>query len=444
MGAETVHAMRDLAQVYLGCAEVDFGAGWDYDGCWSSLSAHADDSPTQLASRFVARYRSVHTTASVADALIHSHTAIDLTKWQAFATSYQAVSLAIGGTSSLDAEQVARTGLHGLPGYGNVLQDRALGQSAVRYRDLGRWLDELAAEGPSGTAGAAATARGRLLACRIAGTQGQVRADAGQAGVHIEWDTPLAYSTTEGMARLAAYDALTWAQEAGHGVVLQRLAAASDTTSPSVAVGGGPLLNPTPSSPAEVGLSLVDSDVAQAEVDLVADLGGGTWVVHGSLGGGPVTAGDWIFDWNGHAVYLSDGTTLTPCWVRTYLRGSGATLYAIRGLYGDGIGAPAVADLVIDQSLSPTPLILVQHNGQVAALPLRPGAFFQPVMRQLTGGTPSDAPQTTLVVPASGLLSPTELAVPAGSYRVVIGVEDVWGNLGSDGTGVTVGPSGSG
>ncbi|MDW8373940.1 MAG: clostripain-related cysteine peptidase, partial [Planctomycetota bacterium] len=131
-GAEVLPEVVDLATVYLACAELDFGDGWDYERTLTWLSANSTRTAQEFARAEVGFWDAHHRLP--ADVLVKSHAAFDLTQWPAVAQAAQRLAQAIGSTPPAARLPLARALATTLPGYW-TLAERQLNP---QLRDLGQ------------------------------------------------------------------------------------------------------------------------------------------------------------------------------------------------------------------------------------------------------------------------------------------------------------------
>lgn len=416
-GNEVVWEFRDLAAAYLADAEIDFGDGWDYDATFSWLSAHRGATPTELAKAEVSAWDAQHRAAGLDDAQIRSHVALDLSALDAYARAFAALASAMTSAPAFDWTALARAEVLAVPGYGTSFD--GIGDQPF-LRDAGQLLSGLGAGTP--VASAADTARRALDTVVIAGSAGALRTANDQLGVHLEAPAPDVWARHR-----SAYRALAWDVETGWSGVLDALAAHADATAPVVVTEASGTSNPTPAQPVSITLGSDDADVVGAQV-LAAEERGQDVYFYGVIGMGVVEpAKRYQFDWNGRLPALSDGGTLSPVTLFTFVAGAQPLFVAPGALTADGASYEAYA--VADPGTGAVPTFLVAVDGRLAAFAARDlaGTSFTPLVYELT--SESWYPAAELAVHEGGLALESP-AAPPGSYLLVTAIDDVWGNTG--------------
>jgi hypothetical protein len=185
---EVAYPFRDLAQVFLAEAEVDFGDGWDYRATFTQLALNPSMTAQEFARIEMANWASHHRTATPQDMLIRSKIALDLASMDALANATRSFTTALLADPMMSTPQVARAAVRTLPAYHPQLTQNAQSSS---YRDLGQFLDNIRAL-PIGPALriAATTLDAALSSTIVTSDQGTRRALARQRALQVtlpEW-----------------------------------------------------------------------------------------------------------------------------------------------------------------------------------------------------------------------------------------------------------------
>jgi hypothetical protein len=434
-GAEVVYPFRSLASVYIANAEIDYGAGWDYTATFTYLAANLDASASAFAEAEVSRWDAHHAEASANDALLRSHAAIDLTKVEAFAEATLALTSALEQSDSFDVVELGRDGFLSLPPYASQFENA--GSSLPGLRDAGQVLDALA-ESPSdaNVAAAAAEARSALDDMLLATSQGSIREDAGQAGLHLE----LGAAATLTANRIAEYEgrASEWDGATGWHDLLGALATGADGDPPTYTHSVDNADGATASAPPVLHFNSPDADVAKATLYLGTDLGSGTIVLLGLIGSSPIEAdSDYEFPWDGIATTFADNQpAMLDIWLDT--GASAEPVLMIPGLLSGAASEPLMTSLVFAPSEGGASVAVVSLGSVASTLSVAelvqsaPEATFSPLYYVIDTGTG----ETQLVagdpmpLPASGTFELSSTYVTAGTYYFFSSLTDVWGNAG--------------
>jgi hypothetical protein len=429
MGNEVAYEFRDVADVYLAAAEVDFGRGWDYAASLGILGASPAISPTAFATAEVDAWDAHHATAGLEDQLIRAHSAIDLAQLGAYATAWQDLASTTAQSASVDWLELARLQFGAAPGYSSASVLDLNPQPHLR--DAGQLLAALGGLASDANVAAAATSAASALdALVIHASLGVARSDAGQAGMHVEAPPGSAW-----LAKAAAYSSLDWEVATGWSGVLDGLSAASDAIAPAITTIVQNAGDVTPATPAIVTLSSDDADLAFARVYLAETIGGNV-IEYGIVGEGaaaPATA--YEFTWPAAQPSLGNGTDLSEIYVAPWMTAGTTTLYLIPG----HVGAASV-HAIYEDGAATVDTVLVETAGGLAVLPLDAfgGLSFVPVVLDSTNGVWLDA--TPLAIPdvPGASLDLAWAQVGPGTYHLVTAMSDVWGNVGDVLDSVTV------
>ncbi|MCX6111897.1 MAG: clostripain-related cysteine peptidase [Proteobacteria bacterium] len=143
--AEVSYLFKDIAQVYIANAEIDFGSGWNYKDTLTALAARPSMTPIVFATMELETWETLHQTVTPADILLRSHTSIDTSKINDFATTMKNLVTAIRETETSgilpnNGDVYARALSFAVPGYGKQGDDK---DEDTLYRDLGQFLKYL-------------------------------------------------------------------------------------------------------------------------------------------------------------------------------------------------------------------------------------------------------------------------------------------------------------
>jgi len=435
-GAEVAYPFKDLASVYIANAEIDYGNGWDYTATFSYLAANADASATAFGKAEVGHWNAHHESASTNDSLLRSHAAIDLEKLEAFATATSDLSSAIGESSSFDPVDLGRGSFLALPPYASQFENA--GSSLPGLHDAGQVLDALAkSDSDPDVASAASKARSALDALLIATSQGSLRSDAGQAGVHLE----LGAASTLTSDKLAEYKqrAASWDKATGWSKVLTTLVAGADSEPPTFDHSVDNADGASASAPPVLHFSTSDADAAKATVYLGRDLDADNLLLLGMVATAPIEPTEtYDFGWDGTvATFADDQPAMLDLWLDTG-SADGDLVLMIPGLL-DGAAEESLITYLVFSSSEAGPSVAVVSLGDVASTltvgeiaQAAPEATFSPLYyvvnrtsgeSQLVNGDP-------MPLPSSGTFELKSSFVSAGGYYFFSALTDVWGNQG--------------
>jgi hypothetical protein len=255
-----IHPLKNIAEVYIACAELDFGDGWDYTETLEWLSTNPGSTATEFGAAEVGFWNAHHEQAS--DLAAKSHVAIDLLEWDAFATATETLVTSMLASSSLTAVEVGRHQFTTGPGY--HLADASEGGSALGQpylRDLGQFLAKLSGTAEDATvASAASSANTALESARLGLAQGLLRNT--QSGVHCELALVSVYNAT---TRLTAYSAkaAAWCSTSNWDGLLAAMFALGDSVSPVISGSSS-----TDGSSVTIDFSTADIDIAEALIQV--------------------------------------------------------------------------------------------------------------------------------------------------------------------------------
>lgn len=433
MGQEVAYELRDVASVFIASAEVELGGGWDYATSLGRLGADPSVSPFAFAAAEVQDWSAHHTGS--ADLLVRAHAALDLTQMPTYAAAWQGLASAINGSASPDWLELARRQFATAPGYG--AGDPAEPNPRTALRDAGQFLSELGlVTYDPAVAAAAGSALASLDALVISSSTGDLRLAEAQAGVHFEGTLGSPW-----VADAFTYQALAWHATTAWGDVLEGLAAYDDDVAPEISVVAENTTDPDVLNPPLIRLTSTDGDVAAARLYIARD-DGASFVSRGVIADGPV---DPLVQsevvWDGNLSSLSDGVATSAVFVRPWIRGTAGSVFLLPGAISDGVGTPVEAYAVLADGEASVNAVAVGVNGTLAVLPLSDfgGLQFTPALYDESLGA-WEPVTTPLEIPSELGTSFTfqRTSAPAGAYRILTTVTDVWGNVREATTDVTV------
>lgn len=422
MGAEVVQEVAGLANTFVACAEIDYGAGWDYRATLQNINDSSASSARDLAGEEVMAWHRHHVALSTGapEDMTRAHAAIDLTRWPRFQQAYAGMQREMQSSQSISWTEVARAGYFATPGY---WQDIERGDDRPQLRDLGLILDRLAdLRSDPLVRSRAAAARTALDGLVIGRSLGSLR--GGQAGLHTE--SALANDYKVDPARLSAYRGTAWAGVSGSGTMLQTLVERSDVQ--------GPLPETTVGSDADsvqIRFVVTDTDVAEGLVQVFRAADGENLMAFGDIARGPIDPRvRYRFDWDRGVTTLGDGATVSYGFVMRWISAGADAVNAMNGVLsieGDDYGASI---LFSQRDAAADHVVITDASGRSIVERLRPGWTFTPALYHvdLTSGAWTPVPQNPLSVPASGRLDLHYNLVPSGPYRIGTSAIDVWGN----------------
>lgn len=429
-GAEVVSAVSDLTAVFIADAELDFGPGWDYTAAMTWLASHPTASPRALAVAEVASWDAHHASASVNDALLRSHVAIDTARWTDVATATRALAEIVRRQGT--AADAALAFGHSLPAYQSQMADPRGGA----LHDLGDVFGSLGQAADPEVARAASVARLAALQARIATSTGDLR--VGQLGLSALGGAPALIDP----ATLTRYPQLapTWQAASGWGDLLGFLHDATSVDAP--AVSGAVTVPAAPSSadPPRLAFDVVGGDPDRALIvvgEPQSGPAGGSLVLHGVAAASFLGQGHFDFAWAGARFSLGDQPVTVMPWVWSARDGVlSAPVVGVSGRLLFSWGESVDGLLLVDGHTSLASAVVVIENGRPAVYTLAtlraadPAATFAPMLAALdeSGAITNLPPGSGVPLPADDVYRLQMVAVPAGRYAALVAVSDVWGN----------------
>jgi hypothetical protein len=431
-GAEVAFPFRDLTSIYLAAAEIDYGAGWNYEATLTHFAQNAQASMADLAVAEVSHWDAHHASATPNDTLLRSHAALDLSQMDAFASASATLTSAMLNSETFDPLELGRSAFFALSPYSSQFE---AGSSKPALRDVGQVLSALSSvQSDAGVAQAAQDARVALDAMVLASSQGSLRAGE-QAGVHVE--QTLGSNLTQD--RLQAYRALAskWVGASRWDELLELASAASDAEPP---VFEHAVVNAEAASRAAPPvLQFITEDLTTAKAAVYAALQTpeNTIVQLGLVGSGLVTpnvVSD--FNWDGSVIGFADGQPgMLDVWLD--VAAGAQPILTIPGLI-DGVSDERIRASLVFGGAEPTASVVVVTEGGTRSTMTTfeivrafPSAMFTPLYLEY-----GDAPDPVLItgnplaIPVDGF--PLFLTYqPAGSYFLTTALTDIWGNEGT-------------
>jgi hypothetical protein len=432
-GAEVAYPFRELASVYIANAEIDYGAGWDYTATFSHIASHPDDSAAEIGRAEVRHWDAHHASASPNDALLRSHVAIDLGELEEFARAARAFTDALAEGEGLDPIELGRSSFLSLPPYASQFENA--GSVMPGLRDAGQLFQALADSDSDAVADAASAARAALGDLILARSQGALRDEASQLGLHVEL-SPAAQITSRRTAEYVAR-ASEWVDASRWNEVLTTLADAADDAAPSFAPSVQNADGASLSAPPVLEFSTADADAAKGAVHLGRLVDAETIVLLGLIGSGNVDANtDYEFGWDGSVAAFPDGQpAMLDVWLDS---GSDAAepVLTVPGLLSGASSEPLLAYLVFTPSEGGASVAVVSLGDVASTLSLAeinqaaPGATFSPLYYAVStsSGEAELVSGDPMPLPAGGAYEFSALYLPEGEYLFLTQLTDVWGN----------------
>jgi hypothetical protein len=428
-GAEVAFPFVDLTDTYIAAAEIDYGAGWDYEATLTHFAVNPDAPMAELAAAEVAHWDAHHANNGINDSLLRSHAALDLTKMNAFAAAANGLAVALEGSETFDFTELARSAFFAVSPYYSQLE---AGSNAPGLRDAGQVLSALSlAETDPAVAQAAQNALDALEQIVLASSQGSLRAGS-QIGFHIE--QTLGSNLTPDLLGAYRTNAAEWVSASRWDRVLELASAAADTTPPVFAHLVTNAEAATRIAPPVLQFSSEDVTAAKGAVYVGVQTSANAMVSLGLVGAGLIEPGAVNeFPWDGTVLGFGDGQFgAVDVWLDVP---SGAQpILSISGLIGNGTSEPYWADLLFAAGDAVARVAVLAAGDQPMTLSTYeislalPGATFTPVYWEYSDGA---VPTVVTGNPLSVLAEGFELFsvyVNPGNYYLLTSVTDIWGN----------------
>lgn len=418
---EVIQPFKDLTKTYIACAEIDFGNGWDYEKTFSFISSKSAIAATEIAAQEVLFWNTHHTTPS--DILAKSHVALDMSKWDVFATSMNQLVTSITTSPTLTSIDLGSNQFKSAPGYSFNLENA---RKQPDLRDAGQLLARLGTvTSDTNVASKALTAQTALNNCRLGLSQGAVRTANVQSGVHIECAIAKTYTDTPGRLTDYAAKASTWMSVSNWQDMLATIQAQDDGTQPvitSTSTGG---------SSVSVAFSTSESDIGEVSLSIHRINADTTVDDFGLVATDIISPGSYMFDWNLKVATLSAGTVTSFARAERVVIGDGTgnSVFGFPCSYTVG-GDTLFGYMILGATDTSTDSFLQVDlsTGTVSVIPLIPGGSIVPLVLRISGAGSVYEPLTPLTVPGNSQFSIGSAAAPAGNYKILIAGMDVWGN----------------
>jgi hypothetical protein len=424
---EVASAFADLTQVYIASAEIDYGAGWDYQATLTWLAAHPTAAPADFARQEVG-FWNTHHSDGLNDVLFKSHVALDTSQLAGFGAAVKTLVTAAQAGGGPDAIAATRAFDLALPDY--YVED-ALDDSAppVPLKDVGQILTSLEASGDPAVAGAANAATTSLQRLVIAKASGSAR--SAQAGLNIGAGAPSDFTAP----LLVSYRDLvpTWNAASSWGDLIDFTRGAADAVGPSIAAGA---LNGSTLS-----VTLNDPDLLSVDHQLWSfNAAGDKATLLQLLGRFYLDPGSYDLSWTGK-IYALDATpapvavSLVPWREIATSKGVQVPILKAVGILESGADA-YYAELLIDVASMEASEAIVYLNDLPNAFAIAdlasPDVTFWPLFPyvDITAGTVDVETGETGISFGGNTVSFTFTAPPSGAYARGIQPRDTWGNSG--------------
>lgn len=432
-GAEVAYPFRDLTDTYFAAAEIDYGNGWDYEATLTHFAENAEAPMVELALAEVGHWDAHHATASVSDALLRSHAALDLSKLEALAAATTTLTGTLLESTTFDPTELGRSAFFALSPYSSKAEGT---NEEPRFRDMGQILSALGtAQSDPAVALAARTARDALNDLVLASAQGSLRGGT-QAGFHIEQSLARSLTPTylQEYRRLAGQ----WIAASRWDELLELTAAVADVDPPVFTHGVINGAGASRAAPPILEFSTSDVSVAKGVTHVAIEIAPGRAQSFGLVGSGLVNANvDNTFAWDGSIIGFAGGQAgMLDVWLD--VAPGGQPMYSIEGVLGDSVsGQTFPAFLVIDATAVIADTVVVISGANPATWTTAdlvravPSATFTPVYLEYGGPAPVRTFGSPMLVPAQGF-ELFQTFMPAGNYFLFTSLTDIWGNVASD------------
>jgi hypothetical protein len=430
-GAEPAYVLRDISRIYIANAELDFGAGWNYQDTFTYLARNPDTSLSDFATRENECWNALHETLGPDDLLLRSHIAVDTSLLEDLANDTASLVDLIQSTDGA-AVRVASAAYGCHPVY---YQNADGSVDALAIKDFGQFLDSLAEDTfVPDIASQATVVRQSLTHLTLASTQGAMRLfHQGAFNIALPPIDMISGKVFDTYSAKAG----PWRADAKWGELLQLLSDGMSHTEPEVTVA---LLSSIPA--AKIGVTSAQADIGNVVVSLCKEDGADTYVGYGLVSAGRLTPSvkAEITLTNEKALMTIGDAPGQPVRIRPYVLwsdqdpGQRPGLLALIGRVGtDGsmVDWP-YASLVISDDDTVATLIQTTSLGSISQyLEGHAGTKFAPVsLRAVVSGTSivvTEVMGTPIPLTADGV--PVQRTnAGTGNYLLLVEVEDVWGN----------------
>ena len=438
---ETAYEFKNLAYYYFASAEIDYGAGWDYENSLSLFSSNPKALISQLAPYIVSQWDEQHANSGqVMDELLRTQIALDLSKLDSFALQFQSfVSSSLNNSLNKAALSLNRSG----PGY--HYGDLSSLNDSPQSRDIGQFFSLLAAD-PELNADATSL-QNNLINNVIKATSLGDNRDGFQLGLSIESRHGSTWLEGGDDSTRGRYQALLWNSRTVWSSFLDgiSLMAYFDTAGPTFTPISENMVGPDASHQPTISFETTDTDVNDGVINILENQGG-LLISWGVVGHGFLEANqEKSYSWDGKISTLTNGSVVSDVMVGIYgspgLDGEGNTValgIKIPGVLTNGVISYDVELVGYESPLSTFILHLetdkfeVKEYSDFADLG---GWSFRPKIATSLGYIYS----TTLsIVDTVEGFDLGQKSAPAGHYALQSIMKDVWGNPTSNLSPVTV------
>jgi hypothetical protein len=434
-GVETAFEARELAQVIVGSAELDYGDGWDYQGFLSYLGAHPGEPAAALAAEEV-RLWSLHHSKGADDQQLRAQVAVDTRGMGEVAASVRR----LGELLTPELEQLrlplARIAFYSSPAYGADLGDRERSE----YIDLRQFAEGLAHQAPDTALQAAGAALATQLDLAvIARDRGALRGAQGALHIGISGGDPTWLGSYQAQAR-------AWDEASGWSQLVAAVGTAADDTPPDLSVTLDAPPRPTAELPMRIQLRSDAPDVVGVVATLLRREPDGSMVSLGTIAGGPMMPQQPLtLNWNGDVSELGSLAGAQAISPVPWLTGAGTPsdnapsiigLMAVPGQLLTSDAAPYEARLLFTLGVPQSTSMIVDVEGQPRAQDAlrvgceRPGASFLPLLTvRLPDGTFSTLAGQAIALECQQSLVRVAAQPPPGEYALLVTALDAWRNV---------------
>lgn len=438
-GAEVAYAFKDVAHVYIGAAELDYGPGWDYEKTLTALDQSPGDTPQAFAQKEVAAWDAHHKQASADDILLRSQIAIDLSRLGDFVNAAKSLSAAL--ESSTSTVPMARAQFHSLPAYKDDLE---VDSSTLTLRDVGQFLTNLRSQIEFKNTPVDTSAQKMfeaLKAMTIGISQGTLRQKANQTGFHIELTPAIELNGDY----LTKYQTLVNFSEPGGWLsVLKKYHVSKDTSGPIIT--DVALENGTSGKPKLV-FATQDADAAEASISIACESEqANQYQFHGLVASGQLLPSvQNQFEWDRSAEGLGDAPVMVLRWSVMGADAQGEVAPSILGIPAvfqhDDLGEVFGMLLFQDGETLVSTAVIETKGGQPSTLSLKdlvkyfPGLTFNPIIA--TAAVNPDTQQigegeiqqgAITAIPEVGQLNLQRVSLAGRNCLMQLTSTDVWGN----------------
>ncbi len=428
MGAiETQRLVRDHANLLVGSAELEPGAGWDYTTFLNTIVANPATSSLAVAQAIAVGFLAQsaangdnNVTLSVLDTA--GNNAV-LASVNSFATELQA---------ALGLELATIAAARGT----STEYGRSNPSEPANYIEMRQFAAAMAANSSVASlrtaANAVVTAIDGSVLYRV---QGALKPNHRGASIYFPKSAPDASYASVDVAIETQWDEFLNAYAT---------AIAGDTTAPSITITGVSSFTVSPALPVTVGFDVTGSGLDGVTAEISTQITPTSWLILAEIDLDIATPGSYAVAWDSKVFILHDGTTanylpafvvdpsvnLHVCYVQYTPFGSVTPeTLALYVTLDYAIGTGSIQGFFSFQASGAVSEVRVDPNDTVNVL--------LPVFDSTTGNITWNLSAASLTVPAGGL-SIAEYALPTGNYDFDIFAKDYAGNIGVDWVTLTV------